>query len=36
MVPRRPDWIVVISGSLLLTAVLFAVGAAIGRDRLAG
>ncbi len=36
MVPRRPDWIVVIPGSLLLTAVLFAVSAAVDKDRLAG
>jgi hypothetical protein len=31
MVPRRPDWILIISGPLLLTAVLFALGA-LGRN----
>ena len=32
MVPNRPDWILVISGPLVLLAVLFAISAAIGRS----
>ena len=32
MVPRRPDWILIISGPLLLTAVLFALSAVFGRS----
>jgi len=31
MVPRRPDWILVISGPLLLTAALFALSGLLGK-----
>jgi hypothetical protein len=32
MVPRRPDWILVISGPLLLAAALFGLSGAFGRS----